>query len=161
MIAVIGAGYVGLSLAVLFAQKHWVNLVDIDAERVGKINQGVSPIADQEIEAYLPKYLERLTATTDTISGCRGAKYVVITVPTNYDSERNFFDTSIVESVLQLVVPLVPDATIVIKSTLPVGYTKKIRERFAGAHILFSSEFLRESHALEDNFNTDPNHCQC
>ena len=150
-LAVMGAGYVGLSLAVLLARQHEVWLRDIVPEKVEKIRQGVSPIADREIEAYLAKGGLQLTATTDSAAACEGADYVILAVPTNYDSEKDFFDTSAVETALAEVLAVNPHAVIVIKSTIPVGYTERLRAQHPGVCILFSPEFLRESRALYDN----------
>lgn len=150
-IVVVGAGYVGLSNAILLAQKHHVIAVDILAERAKAINDRVSPIEDKEIEEYLKTRKLDLTATTDAETAYIGADYVIISTPTNYDPELNFFDTSSVESVIDLVLKLNPKATIVIKSTVPVGYTEGLCEKHNCNRILFSPEFLREGHALYDN----------
>lgn len=150
-IAVAGTGYVGMSIAVLLAQHHTVTAVDIVPEKVALINSRRSPIADQEIEEYLANRELRLTATLDAESAYRDADFVIIAAPTNYDSKRNFFDTSAVETVIQLVTKVNPDAIMVIKSTIPVGFTESIRERMGNKNILFSPEFLRESRALYDN----------
>ena len=147
-IAVAGTGYVGLSLAVLLARNHEVTAVDIVPERVEMINNRKSPILDKEIEEYLATKRLDLTATTDGASAYHEAELVIISTPTNYDPSKNYFDTSSVESVIKQVIEVNPAATIVIKSTVPVGYTEKIRERFCCDNILFSPEFLREGQAL-------------
>jgi UDPglucose 6-dehydrogenase len=150
-IAVAGTGYVGLSLATLLAQHHHVTAVDIVPEKVEMINRGQSPIQDEYIEAYLAEKKLDLTATLDGDGAYRDADFVVIAAPTNYDSQRNYFDTSAVESVIRQVMAVNPDAVMVIKSTVPVGYTQSIREKLHSRNILFSPEFLRESKALYDN----------
>ena len=150
-IAVAGTGYVGLSLAVLLAQHNHVTAVDIIPEKVALINQKKSPIQDDFIEKYLAEKALDLTATTDGESAYRDAAFVIIAAPTNYDSQKNYFDTSAVESVIRLVMKVNPDAIMVIKSTVPVGFTKAIREKTGSANIIFSPEFLRESKALYDN----------
>ena len=150
-VAVAGTGYVGLSISVLLAQHQKVYAVDIVPEKVDMINRRQSPIADKEIEAYLSGHDLDLTATLDADFAYRQAQFVVIATPTNYDSEKNFFDTSAVESVIRKVMAVNPDAIIVIKSTIPVGYTKSLREKLNCGRILFSPEFLRESRALYDN----------
>lgn len=150
-IAVAGTGYVGLSLAVLLAQFNKVTAVDIVSEKVEKINKGISPIQDEYIEKYLAEKELDLTATLDAKTAYSNADFVVIAVPTNYDSKLNFFDTSAVEEVIKLVIQYNPDTIMVIKSTIPVGYTASIRERFNCDNIIFSPEFLRESKALYDN----------
>lgn len=150
-IAVAGTGYVGLSIATLLAQHHEVWAVDIIPEKVELINQRKSPIQDEYIEKYLKEKELNLTATLDAQKAYKEAKYVVVAAPTNYDSQRNFFDTSAVESVIHQVMDINPDAFIIIKSTVPVGYTKQLRERLGSKKILFSPEFLRESKALYDN----------
>lgn len=150
-IAIAGTGYVGLSLAVLLAQHHHVTAVDIIPEKVDLINNRKSPIQDDYIEKYLAEKNLNLIATLDGESAYKDADFVVIAAPTNYDSKRNFFDTSAVESVIDLVMKSNPDAVMVIKSTIPVGYTKSIRERTCSGNIIFSPEFLRESKALYDN----------
>ena len=150
-IAVAGTGYVGLSLAVLLAQHNQVTAVDIVPEKVDLINKRVSPIQDEYIEKYLAEKELNLTATLDGASAYKNAEFVIIAAPTNYDSNKNFFDTSAVESVIELVLKLNPDAIMVIKSTIPVGYTKSVREKYGTNNILFSPEFLRESKALYDN----------
>ncbi len=150
-IAVAGTGYVGLSIAVLLAQHHEVTAVDIVEEKVKLVNQRKSPIQDEYIEQYLAEKELNLTATTDAEAAYREADWVVIATPTNYDSKKNFFDTSAVETVIQLVIRNNPDAMMVIKSTIPVGFTKSVREKYHCDNILFSPEFLRESKALYDN----------
>ncbi len=150
-IAVAGTGYVGLSIAVLLAQYNDVIAVDIIPEKVEMINRRQSPIQDKEIEEYLATKRLRLTATLDAKAAYAAADLVVIAAPTNYDTQKNFFDTSAVESVIRLVMEANPDAIMVIKSTVPVGYTRHIREKTGSRNILFSPEFLRESKALQDN----------
>ncbi|MCC8150343.1 MAG: nucleotide sugar dehydrogenase [Lachnospiraceae bacterium] len=150
-IAVAGTGYVGLSIATLLAQHNKVMAVDIIPEKVDKINQRISPIRDEYIEKYLAEKELDLTATLDAESAYSSADFVVVAAPTNYDSRKNFFDTSAVEDVIRLVIQYNPDAVIVIKSTIPVGYTADIRKRFHCDNIIFSPEFLRESKALYDN----------
>ncbi len=150
-IAVAGTGYVGLSMAVLLAQHNQVTAVDIIPEKVDMINRRVSPIADKEIEEYLATKTLDLTATLDGESAYRDAEFVIIAAPTNYDSKKNYFDTSAVEAVITQVMAVNPNAIMVIKSTIPVGYTQSIRARTGSKNILFSPEFLRESRALYDN----------
>lgn len=153
-IAVAGTGYVGLSLAVLLSQHNEVVAVDIVPEKVAKINQWQSPIQDDYIEKYMVEHEERglnLTATTDAEAAYSTADYVIIAAPTNYDPQKNFFDTSAVETVIDLVLKSSQTAIMIIKSTIPVGYTRKVREKFDTDRILFSPEFLRESKALYDN----------
>lgn len=150
-IAVAGTGYVGLSLAVLLAQKNQVTAVDIVPEKVEMVNSKKSPIQDEYIEKYLAEKELNLKATTDGTSAYRDAEFVIIAAPTNYDSNKNFFDTSAVEAVIKLVIEYNPEAIMVIKSTIPVGYTTSIREKFHCDNIIFSPEFLRESKALYDN----------
>ena len=150
-IAVAGTGYVGLSIATLLSQHHEVIAVDIIPEKVELINQKKSPIQDEYIEKYLVEKELNLTATLDAESAYKDADFVVIAAPTNYDSKKNFFDTSAVEAVIKLVIEYNPDAIMVIKSTIPVGYTASIREKFHCDNIIFSPEFLRESKALYDN----------
>ena len=150
-IAVAGTGYVGLSLAVLLAQKHDVVAVDIVPEKVDLINRGISPIKDEYIEKYLCEKKLNLFATLDAKDAYENAEYVIVAAPTNYDSKQNYFDTSAVESVVELVAKYNPAAYIVIKSTIPVGFTEKIRIKTGNSRILFSPEFLRESKALYDN----------
>lgn len=150
-IAVAGTGYVGLSLAVLLAQQHQVTAVDVMKEKVEQINNRKPVIQDEYIEKYLAEKDLNLTATLDGKAAYSDADFVIIATPTNYDSKRNFFDTSAVEAVIKLVIEHNPEAIIVIKSTIPVGYTKSIREKFHFDNILFSPEFLRESKALYDN----------
>lgn len=150
-IAVAGTGYVGLSIATLLAQHHIVTAVDIVPEKVEMINNRKSPIQDEYIEKYLAERKLNLTATLDAEAAYSEADFVVIAAPTNYDSKKNFFDTSAVESVIKLVMECNPSAIMVIKSTIPVGYTKSIREKTGSKNIIFSPEFLRESKALYDN----------
>lgn len=150
-IAVAGTGYVGLSIATLLSRQHRVIAVDVVPEKVELINQRKSPIVDKEIEEYLASKDLNLTATLDAESAYREADFVVIATPTNYDSKKNFFDTSAVEAVIRLVMKVNPEAIMVIKSTIPVGYTRSIREKTGSKNILFSPEFLRESRALYDN----------
>lgn len=150
-IAVAGTGYVGLSLATLLAQHNHVMAVDIIPEKVDMVNHRKSPIQDDYIEKYLAEKALELTATMDAEAAYKDADFVIIATPTNYDSRKNFFDTSSVEAVIQLVMQYNPDAIMVIKSTIPVGYTKSVREKFGTKNIIFSPEFLRESKALYDN----------
>ena len=150
-VAVAGTGYVGLSLSVLLAQHNAVTAVDVIPAKVELINARKSPIKDAEIEDYLAHHELDLTATLDGAMAYRDADVVIVAAPTNYDSRKNFFDTSAVEQVIELVLSVQPEALIVIKSTIPVGYTRRIRERYQHARILFSPEFLREGHALRDN----------
>lgn len=150
-IAVAGTGYVGLSLATLLAQHNHVMAVDIIPEKVDMVNHRKSPIQDDYIEKYLAEKALDLTATMDAETAYKDADFVIIATPTNYDSRKNFFDTSSVEAVIQLVMQYNPDAIMVIKSTIPVGYTKSVREKFGTKNIIFSPEFLRESKALYDN----------
>lgn len=150
-IAVAGTGYVGLSIAVLLSQHHQVMAVDIVPEKVQMLNERRSPIADGEIEDYLAHKSLNLSATLDGEAAYRNADFVVVAAPTNYDSQKNFFDTSAVENVIDLVLKVNPEAIIVIKSTIPVGYTASIRRKLGSKNILFSPEFLREGRALYDN----------
>ena len=150
-IAIAGTGYVGLSLAVLLAQHNQVTAVDIVPEKVDLINSRKSPIQDEYIEKYLAEKELDLTATLDGERAYRDADFVIIAAPTNYDSKKNFFDTSAVEAVIRLVIRCNPEAFIVIKSTIPVGFTASLREKYHCDNILFSPEFLRESKALYDN----------
>lgn len=150
-IAVAGTGYVGLSISVLLSQKNEVTAVDIIKEKVDMINSGISPIVDKEIEEYLKNKNLNLTATTDAESAYKDADFVIISTPTNYDPKLNFFDTSSVESVIELVTKVNPNAIMVIKSTVPVGYTEGVRQKYNCNKIMFSPEFLREGHALYDN----------
>lgn len=152
-IAVAGIGYVGISIATLLSQHHKVYAVDIIPEKVDMINKKKSPIADKEIEEYLVTKDLDLTATLDAKEAYKNADLVVIAAPTNYDSKKNFFDTSAVETVIKLVLEHNPNAIMVIKSTIPVGYTQSVRERFNTKNIIFSPEFLRESKALYDNLH--------
>ena len=150
-IAVAGTGYVGLSIACLLSRRHTVTAVDILTEKVEKINRGQSPITDKEIEDYLANKNLDLTATTDAASAYRDAEFVVVSTPTNYDEKKNYFDTASVEGVIEQVISVNSDAIIVIKSTVPVGFTQEVRARYACDNILFSPEFLREGKALYDN----------
>lgn len=150
-IAVAGMGYVGLSIATLLAQHHKVYAVDVVAEKVEMVNQRKSPIQDEYIETYLREKELDLTATLDAQLAYSKADFIVIAAPTNYDSSTQHFDTSAVESVIELVMEYNPEAMMVIKSTIPVGYTKSIRDKTGSKNILFSPEFLRESKALYDN----------
>lgn len=163
-IAVAGTGYVGLSIATLLAQHNHVTAVDIVPEKVEMINRRQSPIQDEYIEKYLAEKPLDLTATLDARTAYQNADFVVIAAPTNYDSQKNYFDTSAVETVIRLVMEVNPNAIMVIKSTIPVGYTESIRQKTGSKNILFSPEFLRESKALYDNLypsriivGTDPN----
>ena len=150
-IAVAGTGYVGLSIATLLAQRHQVVAVDVVADKVDKINRRVSPIQDEYIERYLSEKKLDLRATLDARSAYAQARFVVIATPTNYDPVKNFFDTSHVEEVIELVLEVNPEAVMVIKSTVPVGYTRSLAQRYPKGKFLFSPEFLRESKALYDN----------
>ena len=150
-IAVAGTGYVGLSLSVLLAQHNQVTAVDIIKEKVEQINNKKSPIVDREIEEYLANHKLNLTATTDAKKAYSKAEFVIIATPTNYDPEKNYFDTSSVENVIEIVLKVNPNAVMVIKSTVPVGYAKEIRAKYKTENILFSPEFLREGKALYDN----------
>ena len=150
-IAVAGTGYVGLSIATLLSQRNEVVAVDVIPEKVEKINDRISPIQDEYIEKYLAEKPLRLTATLDGRTAYKDADFVVIAAPTNYDPKQNYFDTSHVEEVVELVLSVNPSATMVIKSTVPVGYTRSLRNRYPGARIIFAPEFLRESKALYDN----------
>lgn len=150
-ITVIGLGYVGLANAILLAQHNEVTAVDIIPEKIELINHRQSPIVDHEIEEYLSERCGNLLATTDYEAALEGAAYVVIATPTNYDPEKNFFDTSSVENAIEKVLRYQPQAVMVIKSTIPVGYVKHVREKYGVDNILFSPEFLREGRALYDN----------
>jgi len=151
IVAVAGTGYVGLSIATLLSQHNEVKTIDLIKEKVDLINQRKSPIQDEYIEKYFAEKKLNLVATLDAKKAYSGADYVVIATPTNYDSQKNFFDTSAVEAVIKLVMEYAPDAIMVIKSTIPVGYTASIREKTGSKNIIFSPEFLRESEALYDN----------
>ena len=151
IITVAGTGYVGLSIATLLAQNHKVYAIDIIPEKVEMINNRKSPIQDDYIEKYLSEKNLDLTATLDAKEAYGNSDFVIIATPTNYDSKKNFFDTSAVETVINLVMEYNPEAIMVIKSTIPVGYTKSIREKTGSKNIIFSPEFLRESKALYDN----------
>lgn len=150
-IAVAGTGYVGLSMAILLAQNNEVTAVDLIPEKVEKINNKKSPIVDKEIEEYLATKQLNLVATTDGSSAYKDAELVIISTPTNYDPNKNYFDTSSVESVIEQVIEVNPDAVMIVKSTVPVGFTEKAREEFCCDNLLFSPEFLREGKALYDN----------
>lgn len=152
-IAVAGTGYVGLSIATLLAQNHEVAAVDIIPEKVDMINRRVSPIQDEYIEKYFAERQLNLTATLDAEQAYKDADFVVIAAPTNYDSQKNFFDTSAVESVIESVLQCNKETYMVIKSTIPVGYTATVREKYHTDKILFSPEFLRETKALYDNLH--------
>ena len=150
-IVVVGTGYVGMSLAVLLSQKHEVTAVDIIPEKVDMINRRQSPLQDEYLEQYLATKELKLKAVTNGKEVYKDADFVIIAVPTNYDSKKNFFDTSAVESVIEQVLSVNPEAFMVIKSTIPVGYTVGVKEKYHTNRILFSPEFLRESKALYDN----------
>jgi UDPglucose 6-dehydrogenase len=152
-IAVAGIGYVGLSLSVLLAQRHEVTALDISEDRVARLNAGQAPIADPEIESYLAQKTLTLRATTDPAEAFAGARFIVVATPTSYDPRTNRFDTSSVEQVIETALRLAPGATIVIKSTIPVGYTEALRARLGTQTIMFSPEFLREGKALWDNLH--------
>ena len=150
-IAVAGIGYVGLSNAILLAQHNEVTAVDISEERVEMINNRISPLVDKEIQEFLSEKELHLTAITDGAAAYKDAEYIIIATPTNYDPDKDFFDTSSIETVLAIIKEVNSNAVVVIKSTIPVGYTKKTREKFGMDNIIFSPEFLREGRALYDN----------
>ena len=150
-IAVAGTGYVGLSIATLLSQHHQVTAVDVVPEKVELINQRKSPIQDDYIEKYLTEKVLNLKATTDGVEAYKDADFIVIATPTNYDPVKNYFDTSHVEEVIELVMKVNPNAIMVIKSTIPVGYTESVRKKYGCDNIIFAPEFLRESKALYDN----------
>ena len=152
-ICIAGTGYVGLSLAVLLSQQNCVSAVDVVPEKVDLINRGLSPIADAEIEEYLASHKLNLRATLDGAAAYRNAEFVIIATPTNYDPDKNFFDTSLVEQVIELVLQVNTEAVMVIKSTVPVGYTQALVDRYPQGKFLFSPEFLREGRALRDNLH--------
>ena len=156
-IAVAGIGYVGLSNAVLLAQHHTVRALDISAERVAMLNNRQSPIADAELETYLAEKELDLSATTDPAEAFREVDYIIVATPTNYDPQTNFFDTSSVEAVIEKAITLAPQATIVIKSTIPVGYTRSLSKKMNTDQVIFSPEFLREGRALYDNLHPSRN----
>lgn len=161
-ITVIGMGYVGLSNAILLAQNNQVKALEIVEEKVEMINNKQSPIVDHEIQDYLTNKSLNLEATSDKeIAFGHNPEYVVIAAPTNYDEKTNFFDTSLVESVIQDVLEYAPNATMIIKSTIPVGYTKAVNEKFNTDNIVFSPEFLREGRALYDNLHPTAESCNC
>ena len=152
-IAVAGAGYVGLSLAVLLSQKHSVTAVDVVPEKVDMLNRCQSPIQDREMEQYLAEKKLDLTSTLDGETAYREAEMVIIATPTNYDTAKNYFDTSSVEAVIETVARVNPDAVMIIKSTIPVGFTQRMISEHPGVRLLFSPEFLREGRALYDNLH--------
>jgi len=150
-IAIFGLGYVGMSLAMLLAQNHHVTAVDVAQEKIDLVNARKSPVKDEYIDKYFAEKNLDLNATTDFVTACKDADFAIIAVPTNYDPRKNFFDTSIVQTVIERVLSVNPDTIIVIKSTIPVGFSKSMREKFSTKNIFFSPEFLRESKALYDN----------
>lgn len=152
-IAIAGTGYVGLSNAVLLSQKNEVVALDIIQEKVDMINNKISPIVDKEISEYLKTKDLNLKATTDPEEAFNGAEFIIISTPTNYDPKKNYFDTSTVEDIIEKVCRISPDSTMIIKSTVPVGYTKSVKEKYNTNNIVFSPEFLREGKALYDNLH--------
>lgn len=159
-IAVVGSGYVGMSLSVLLAQHNDVILLDIDAERVGKINNKQSTVADAEIESFLTQRSLSLTATLDKQNAYEGARFIIVATPTDYDTEANSFDTSSVDTVVEDALRINHQALVVIKSTIPVGHTKLLQKKFETDRVTFSPEFLREGQALKDNlYPSRIDHC--
>ena len=152
-IAVVGLGYVGLASSVLLAQRHQVCALDVDADRVADVNARRSPIVDPDVERFLAEKPLQLCATLDVAQALDGARFVIVATPTNYDPQANFFNTATVESVIEDVARLAPDATVVVKSTIPVGFTRRMREQHPGLDVIFSPEFLREGRALHDNLH--------
>ena len=152
-IAVVCLGYVGLASSVLLAQRHQVCALDVDADRVADVNARRSPIVDPDVERFLADKPLRLCATLDVAQALDGARFVIVATPTNYDPQANFFNTATVESVIEDVARLAPDATVVVKSTIPVGFTRRMREQHPGLDVIFSPEFLREGRALHDNLH--------
>ena len=150
-ITVVGAGYVGLSLAILLSQNNEVKILDIVKEKVELINNKKSPISDKEIEDFLSIKKLNLIATMDSYEAYKDAEYVIIATPTDYNPEKNYFDTSSIENVISTLLPINRDAVMIIKSTIPIGYTKQLKEKYNTNNIIFSPEFLREGQALHDN----------